>query len=105
MNAAAASVLNNSIVETILHRGMSHDELRCLVSLAERHSGELVAIVAWDGGRELCPRFRFPWPLPRTFGGMVEEVMKLRRPLRMFSHGIMAPQEILVEIGAPSRAF
>ncbi len=87
MKTEAGSVFGNVLLEKILNRGISRDELQTLLESAWKHSGEVVAGTVWDGGRELCPRFPFSWPPSYTFGGAVERARKLRRPVVICRRG------------------
>lgn len=96
---------NDPVIERLLQKSGDAAQVRKLIGLARSNAGEVVAFTSFEPGDELCPRFRFKWPVPPKFGSLLEELTKLNVPYRVFTHGIINPEALFVDIGNRGRAF
>ncbi len=100
---AAAPI--DDVIGRILDSRTSVDQVRKLVETTRATQGSLVSFTAWEPGDDLCPRFRFPWPPPPRFGSFLEDITKQGLPVRVFTHGIINPEALFVDIGTRRRGF
>jgi len=96
---------NDGVVEALLARRNSAEELKQLVALGRAHAGRLVDVVSWDDGDGICPRFKFPWPPPPKFGEFVADALRQNRRLRCFPIGIPNPEELFVDLAGRGPAL
>src|ERR1044071_9464957 len=87
----------DEVVEALLARRNSAEELKRLIALGRAHSGRLVDVVSWDDG-DICPRFKFPWPPPPKFGDFVVDALRQNSRFRVFPIGIPNPEELFVDL-------
>jgi hypothetical protein len=92
-------------IERLLKQRGDSAQIRKLMELARANSGEVVAFTSFDPGDELCPRFRFKWPVPPRFGSLLSELTNMNVPYRVFTHGIINPEALFVDVGNRGRAF
>jgi hypothetical protein len=92
---------SDRIVERLLQR-VSKEQLRRLVDVATANSGQAVANIGYEPGDDICPTFRFPYPLPPKFDQFLNEAISLGK-VRLFPYGIWNPEGVLVQVGV-SRA-
>jgi hypothetical protein len=96
---------NDPMIERLLKQRGDSAQIKKLLDLARANSGEVVAFTSFDAGDELCPRLRFKLPVPPRFGSLLEELTKLNVPYRVFTHGIINPEALFVDVGNRGRAF
>jgi len=84
-------------VQRLLRRA-SKEQLTRLVEVAAATSGEAVSKTGFDPGDDLCPTFRFPYPLPPRFNQFLDEAATMSGMIRLFPYGILAPDGILAQV-------
>lgn len=94
---APQPVNSAQIVEKLMRRA-SKQQLVQLVESAVKQSGEVVLNSFYEPGDELCPTFRFPFPLPHGLTDFLTEASRLGT-VRLFPYGILNPEAVLVQVG------
>ena len=102
-SSASAKSSIDSTVERILQRP-GREQLAKLVAVAAATSGEVVSKSGFEPGDDICPTFRFPYPLPPRFDRFLEEAAAMSGAIRLFPYGILAPDAILVQVNMGSIA-
>jgi hypothetical protein len=97
MSTTATGISPDEVVEKLMRR-VSKDQLKKLIEVAGAVSGQVVANEGFEPGDELCPVFRFPFPCPPRFDQFLNEAAALGH-IRLFPHGIIAPDTINVQVG------
>ncbi len=94
---ANATVNLDRTVQRLLRRA-SKEQLTRLVAVASATSGETVSGAGFEPGDDICPTFRFPYPLPPRFNQFLDEAAALSGTIRLFPYGILNPEAILVQV-------
>jgi len=84
------------IVELLLHH-TTKEELKQLVEAAAAASGETVSGSAFEPGDDICPTFKFPFPLPHGFSDFLGQLVSKRIGVVVFPLGIVNPEAVLVQ--------
>lgn len=98
MGSPANAKLN---VDATVQRLLQHankEQLTRLVAVAAANSGEAVSKTGFEPGDDICPTFRFPYPLPPRFNQFVEQAAAVSGSIRLFPYGILNPEGILVQV-------
>lgn len=88
-------------VEATVQRLLQHaskEQITRLVASAAANSGEVVSKAGFEPGDDICPTFRFPYPLPPHFSQFVEQAAAVSGSIRLFPYGILNPEGILVQV-------
>ena len=88
-------------VEATVQRLLQHankEQITHLVAAAAANSGEVVSKAGFEPGDDICPTFRFPYPLPPRFNQFVEQAASVSGSIRLFPYGILNPEGILVQV-------
>jgi hypothetical protein len=98
MGSPAKSTVNiDSTVQRLVQRA-TKEQLTHLVAVAAATSGEAVSKAGFEPGDDICPTFRFPYPLPPRFNQFLEEAALVSGTMRLFPYGILNPEGILVQV-------
>ena len=84
-------------VERLLRRA-NKQQLAHLVATAAAISGETVSRTGFDPDDDICPTFKFPYPLPPRFNSFLDEAASVSGMIRLFPYGILAPDGVLVQV-------
>ncbi len=84
-------------VERLMQRA-NKEQLTRLVAEAAAASGEAVSKAGFEPGDDICPTFRFPYPLPPRFNQFVEQAAAVSGSIRLFPYGILNPEGVLVQV-------
>ena len=95
--SANAKVSLDATVERMMQRA-NKEQVTRLVTAAAASSGEAVSTAGFDPGDDICPTFRFPYPLPPRFNQFVEAAALVSGSMRLFPYGIINPEGILVQV-------
>ena len=95
--ATQTAIDSGKIVERLLQR-VSKNQLAHLVDAAAEHSGQVVSSSGFEEDVPLCPTFRFPHPLPHGIGQFLTQASQLGS-VRLFPHGIINPEWMMVQVG------
>ncbi len=87
----------DATVRRLLQRA-NREQIKRLVAVAEANSGEAVSKSGFEPGDDICPTFRFPYPLPPRFNQFVEQAATVSGSIRLFPYGILNPEGILVQV-------
>lgn len=98
MTTPANNNLNPDPTVQRLLRHATKEQLTRLVTVAGANSGEVVSKSGFDAGDNICPTFKFPYPLPPRFNQFLEEAASVTSTIRLFPYGILAPEGILVQV-------
>ncbi len=98
MGSPANSKTNVDATVQRLLQHTSKEQLTRLVAAAANNSGETVSKSGFEPGDDICPTFKFPYPLPPHFSQFVEQAAALSGNIRLFPYGILNPEGILVQV-------
>ena len=70
-----------------------------LTSLVKQIDAATVANVGYEPGDDICPVFRFPFPIPPRFDQFLNVATILGARTRLFPYGITNPEGVLVQVG------
>ncbi len=88
-------------VDATVQRLMQHankEQITRLVAAAAANSADVVSKAGFEPGDDICPTFRFPYPLPPHFNQFVEQAAAVSGSIRLFPYGILNPEGILVQV-------
>ena len=97
MGSSANATNLDSTVDRLMRRA-TKEQLTRLVAAAAASSGEAVSKAGFDPGDDICPTFRFPYPLPPRFNQFLDAAAALNGAMRLFPYGIINPEGILVQV-------
>ncbi len=101
--SANAKVNVDATVERMMQRA-NKEQLTSLVAAAAASSGEAVSKAGFEPGDDICPTFRFPYPLPPRFNQFVESAAAMSGSIRLFPYGIINPEGVLVQVNVGALA-
>ena len=97
MGSPNATTNLNATVQRLMQRA-NKEQLTRLVADAAAASGEAISKAGFDPGDDICPTFRFPYPLPPRFNQFVEQAAAVSGSIRLFPYGILNPEGVLVQV-------
>ena len=98
MGSPAKSTANIDATVQRLLQHANKEQLGRLIAVAAANSGDVVSRASIEPGDDICPTFRFPYPLPPRFNQFLEEAAAVSGSMRLFPYGILNPEGILVQV-------